>query len=555
MAMDLGHKRTDDMLKGMESRIRDIYTQAAKETEQKLKDHMGKYRVKYEKKLAEMKSGKISNAEFLRWNQGQIMIGKRWEEMRSTLATDMYNADLLANSMVNGYLPDVYALNHNYGTFEVEKGAMVDTSYTLYDRQTVERLVKKDPKLLPTPKLEKNRDIRWNKSRFNAGITQGILQGESIPNIAKRVALGMSSSDMQAAIRNARTATTGAENGGRMDSYERAAAMGIPVKKVWMATLDSRTRDSHRLLDGEEVDYNEEFGNGLMFPGDTDGDPEEVWNCRCTMIADIGQDFNMRDLDWRNTNHMDDLSYGEWQGVSFDEWMNLHETRQNDGHIPADLFRNMKGVTDTFKRGMAEVLDKSTIPEAKQVYSKYADDLVCVNGKLKRGAYFRASSGGVHMNLEDTMAGSTYQTPYETAFHEYGHMIDWLGGGKKWEYLSNQEENGKRLLDVIKDDFKVFKKQVGAKKNADVIDILQGEKMSLHARANISDILEKCTNKSYPLGLGHGVAYHKREGATEREFFAEVLDSAASNPESYEQMKRLFPNAVDMVWSKVRRVM
>ena len=71
---------------------------------------------------------------------------------------------------------------------------------------------------------------------------------------------------------------------------------------------------------------------------------------------------------------------------------------------------------------------------------------------------------------------------------------------------------------------------------------------------NISDILEKCTGKSYPLGIGHGAAYHKRDGATEKEFFAEVLDSAVANRPAYDQIVRLFPNAVDLVWDMVRSV-
>ena len=54
--------------------------------------------------------------------------------------------------------------------------------------------------------------------------------------------------------------------------------------------------------------------------------------------------------------------------------------------------------------------------------------------------------------------------------------------------------------------------------------------------------------KPYPLGVGHGVSYHQRDDATEKEFFAEVLDSAASNEASFKQMQRIFPNAVNMVF-------
>ena len=330
--MDLGHKRTDTMLKDMEKRIQKVYQQAARETEQKTKKYFSSYADRYNKKVAELNAGKITKDEFQAWCRTQMMTGKRWQEMNDTISKDLANADKLAISMVNGYTPEVYALNHNFGTYECEKGAMVDTSYTLYDRQTVERLIKDDPKLIPHPSLDEKKDIRWNKQRFNNGIVQGILQGESIPDIAKRVALGTAASDYKAALRNARTATTGAENAGRLDSYERAEKMGIKVKKVWMATLDNRTRDSHALLDGEEQEYNKPFSNKLMYPGDTSVDePSEIWNCRCTMIADVDGSVDMSDLTWRN-NDLGDMSY--------DEWKDAHRPKEEQPEQPQDAGQN-----------------------------------------------------------------------------------------------------------------------------------------------------------------------------------------------------------------------
>ena len=217
------------------------------------------------------------------------------------------------------------------------------------------------------------------------------------------------------------------------------------------------------------------------------------------------------------------------------------------------IFQNVKGVDDAFKQGMADVLDNATVPEAKKVFEKFADQRVCVDPNWKGGAKFNKWSGGVFMNTTKVAQASSLETPYETAFHEFGHMIDWLAGGKSPTYLSNQELNGKQLLDVIKSDFQAFKKSLNVSRAADVIPVLKAENMTVQERGNISDILEKCTGVSYPLSAGHGVSYHKRDGATEREFFAEVLDSSIANEPSYKQMKRLFPNAVDMVWEMIRR--
>jgi hypothetical protein len=162
------------------------------------------------------------------------------------------------------------------------------------------------------------------------------------------------------------------------------------------------------------------------------------------------------------------------------------------------------------------------------------------------------------MNVAEAAKASNYEPAWEVAFHEFGHMIDYLVGKANTpqyqirKYQSEFERNGQTLIGTIKSDFQNFKKSLGVSKATDVITVLKAENLSMYARANISDILEKCTGKSYPLGIGHGVSYHKRAGATEKEFFAEVLASAVTNPESYAQMVRLFPNAVNMVWDIVR---
>lgn len=224
-----------------------------------------------------------------------------------------------------------------------------------------------------------------------------------------------------------------------------------------------------------------------------------------------------------------------------------------------DIFRNVQGVDEDFKNGMADTLNNSSNADARALYTQYADDLVCVNPTLSRGAHFSSRDRGVSMNTANVAAGSGYETPYEVAFHEFGHMIDWIGGGKNaWTYLSNTPIDGTRLLEVLKSDFQTFKKSLGVSKAASVIPILREEMRNTEngylVYGNVSDILEKFTNTSYPLGIGHGVKYHKRDGATEREFFAEVLDSAVANPASYNQMQRLFPNGVEMVWDMVRSI-
>lgn len=318
---DLGHKETDEALGKLERRIKKVYVQAYEETEAKLQDYLSRFATKDKIKQEQLRAGKITQDEYNYWRKGQVMIGKRWQEMVNSLAADYTNANRLAMAMVGDLLPGVYALNHDYGTFQVEKGSMVDTSYTLYDRSTVERLIRDNPNLLPKAKVNVPKDLRWNKQHVNNAVLQGILQGESNDKIASRLQT-VTGMNHAAAIRNARTMTTGAENAGRTDSYKRAAEMGIELEQEWLATLDGRTRDSHRALDGERIPLAKDkwhpakFSNGCRYPGDPEGPAWEVYNCRCTLVVAIK---GIDQSDAPRNSKLGGMSYEEWYGGKLHE--------------------------------------------------------------------------------------------------------------------------------------------------------------------------------------------------------------------------------------------
>lgn len=320
--MDPAHRITDELLKKLEKRITREYSQAAKEVQNKLDDYLRRFRIKDETWRSWVKDGTRTKEEYQKWRTGQIMMSQRWEEMRDSIAEDLHNTNLIARNMTHESLADVYALNHNYGTFEVEKGSQLDTSYTLYDRDTVERLIRDNPNLLPEPgkktaeRIRKGLDVRWNREQIQSVMTQSILQGESIPQIATRLAHAVGDANRKTAIRNARTMTTEAENAARVNSYKRAEDMGIRLKQQWMATLDKRTRHKHRILDGQIVPVGEPFdaeGIKIRYPGDPEAPPEMVYNCRCTLVAAIdGYEQDLSQTDARHNKNLAGMTYEEW---------------------------------------------------------------------------------------------------------------------------------------------------------------------------------------------------------------------------------------------------
>ena len=346
--MDYGHRKTDEELKILEVRIKRVYRQARKEIQGKVEKALAEFAKEDARQYTRVLKGELDVEDYRKWRSGAARKNRWFRDMRDTLAADLVTADRKAMSMVNGSLPDAYALNYNYGTYEIEHGTSIDTSFTLYDRDTVERLIRDDPDLLPEPQVDIPKDMRWNKQHLNSAITQGILQGESIPDIAKRLA-GVALMDENAAIRNARTMTTSAENAGRVNSYKRAAGMGIKMRQMWLATIDGRTRHEHRLLDGQSVEVGKPFkvdGNEIMFPGDPAAPGYLIYNCRCTLIANL-EGFEHDVTDSRFRPALGGMDYEEWKK---EKRVNNKGVKKKTAAKPIESIVNGKDISATWQR-------------------------------------------------------------------------------------------------------------------------------------------------------------------------------------------------------------
>lgn len=299
-------KLTDEELKKLEKRIRREYGRAVKDLDKIIHEYWyGKKYVNSKgetvkcKSLADrdtafrklVDSGEKKESDYMQWQLNQIGRGERFEALRYKLALRVTQANKTAVSYINDSVPGIYSLNRNYEAYRINKAGAVNADFILFDESTVRRLITKNPKLMPYyPKkkaLKRGIDLAYGQEQITKYITSGIMRGASVHQIAQDLMDNLSDRSYAAAVRWARTAATGAQNAGRLDSYFEAETMGIHMKKRWVATLDNRTRHSHAMLDGETVDIEEAFSNGLMHPGDPNGAAEEVYNCRCTMITEI----------------------------------------------------------------------------------------------------------------------------------------------------------------------------------------------------------------------------------------------------------------------------
>lgn len=320
---DYVEKYSDKASDKLEKQIRRVYKQAAEEVQKKLDDFIRGHKARNAQMLQMVSDGKMSKQDYQRWMRGQVFQGDQWKQKLKDV-TDVYvHADEKAREIVGGTSKNVFMEAANYTAYDLEKGMRGAVAFNVYDAKTVERLLKKDPKMLPEWKIDQPKDYKWNEKRVRNAVAQGIIQGESVEEVGDRLTGELATSNATKMDMFARTAINGAQNAGRMDRLHEAEEMGIEVRKKWLATLDQRTRDTHQALDGQEQPIDEPFvvdGMKIDYPGDPFAPPELVYNCRCTLTYVYPKyqhlQHNHERRDQLNDKNIENMTYYEWVGLA-----------------------------------------------------------------------------------------------------------------------------------------------------------------------------------------------------------------------------------------------
>ena len=217
---DLGAKWTDEKIAELEERIKELYSEAYDEVYEKYMAFCRKFEKDDKKYSQQLKDGKITAATYRDWLRGQVFQRRRWQAQLDDLAKTLTRTNQIAMDIINEAAPGVFAMNANWAEFEIERAGNANMGFGLHDEDTVKRLLRDEPNLLPPPKVKIPEDEAWNMKAITRQINLGIVMGEGLEDIAKRL---RHVADMNAnqARTHARTAMTGAQNAGRIEGLKK----------------------------------------------------------------------------------------------------------------------------------------------------------------------------------------------------------------------------------------------------------------------------------------------------------------------------------------------
>lgn len=285
---DYMSRKCDEELEQLEERLTALYANASNEVQAKFTVFLSVYEEEYTRMQARLAEDEITEAQFQSWCRNKILQTQRYRATVESLTDMLVSTDVAAMAILRDELPFVISQSYNFtqslGYAAADIAGLSVGTFQVYNAWSVQALIRDNTELLPY--VNEAEDRAWNSDRINTQITHGIIRGESISAVADRLRR-VTNMDRNSALRSARTAMTGAENLGRTESANYIRSKGVPIDEIWMSTHDSRTRDSHLLLDGTKKNPKTgKYGEGILknplrFPGDPLGDAEEIYNCRC----------------------------------------------------------------------------------------------------------------------------------------------------------------------------------------------------------------------------------------------------------------------------------
>lgn len=265
--IDKIRKNTDKILKELIDDIKQKYEDKVKWFDRDIDLYFKSLEKQDKENRKKVESGEITDKEYQDWKLS-LLEDTYFKKCVENLAMNYVYVNDYIMEIVNEKMIAIYLLSHNMSLHKFKRNFDFD------DPDIDEEELHKE--------INKKKDYFWNLRVITSKLVRYMIMNVSFSLVFDILIEGCTRSIMNSVIRNAITMTNRAENQARFDANEQISEdFGVKRYKTWITVGDERVRESHEGLDGMTIPIDEPFPNGLMYPCDPSGAPEEVCNCRC----------------------------------------------------------------------------------------------------------------------------------------------------------------------------------------------------------------------------------------------------------------------------------
>ena len=443
------------------------------------------------------------------------------------------------------YLKNLYKDQYNRTAFQIAKGTGVGTNiYSLNDK-LVNTVIKKpwapDGKNF-SDRIWEDKDKLINT--LHTEMTQAFIRGDSLEKLADKIAEKMKVSKANAS-RLVYTESAAYSSMARLKSYQD---LGVEKYEI-VATLDNRTSDICQDMAGKVFEL-KDYEVGVT------ANPFHV-RCRTTTAPyfdDMEGERAARNETTGETEYVPaDMKYSDWKEKYFYEEIGKNNIIGYNG-IREKLSSEHLNKFD-------EVL-KNTPDVFQQIWGKYNEDFKIIDfvENLKNGTpHYNGELRGVYITKKDLLGNGKWLKPFEILMHEIGHQLDHLINlkvlkGYEGYYISDiwvsAKYKGFTLGNMLEKEYLDFIDTIKNNVNLSDSEVFELIKQKYQGKSKgsikeLSDLFSGLSKGGFNLGFGHRRNYWDIIPVS-KEAFAEFTSSLATNPESLELLKEVFPKSYEI---------
>ena len=260
-------------------RLRQVYDKSLKDVQQKaqaLQDEINRLG-----NMASAEDDADEKARLVSMQQAKVYQKQYQDALKKQISSILDNMQVEGFKTVSDYLQTCYEDGFLGAVYDIH-GQGIPLILPI-DQEAVVRAVQLDSKISQGLYSRLGEDVATLKKKIIAQVSRGIATGMSYQQMAQQLE-AYTKIGYNNAARITRTEGHRIQVQAGMDACYKAKDKGADVVKQWDATLDGKTRKSHRKVDGEIRELDEKFSNGLRYPGDPAGGAAEVVHCRCALL-------------------------------------------------------------------------------------------------------------------------------------------------------------------------------------------------------------------------------------------------------------------------------